>query len=279
MDGSLFFFTFHRANKTIIQKSGPYCLPFSLHKFNKTINLLISLNSFQRTNVQRIVTGEIMDNPAKRTPGQFNVRYSGLPLLNYESTMNVLDTDYKTYAVIWSCSRIGPIGHTDTFWVMTRKRMESGPGMQRAYGVLDKFKVSRTFFIKTDQTSCETLADQEEAIDPTPSSPLSTYGPPAAAEGELDSVLLDGGNETTENKIGTELGPEESLIAVGPEQDVLIEIAENYVPITNNIGYRTQGKDAGAGLELVKDVPEIEVPISPVVEVLKKAAEVGKAQE
>lgn len=156
--------------------------------------------------------------------------------------------------------------------------MESGPGMQRAYGVLDKFKVSRTFFIKTDQTSCETLADQEEAIDPTPSSDLSTYGPPAAAEGELDSVLLDGGNETTENKIGTDLGPEESLIAVGPEQEVLIEIAENYVPITNNIGYRTQAKDAGAA-GLAKEVPEMEVPFSPVVKVLKKAAEVEKAQQ
>lgn len=204
--------------------------------------------------------------------------------------MNVLDTDYKTYAVLWSCSQLGPIGHTDTFWVMTRRRLESGPGMQRAYGVLDKFKVSRTFFIKTDQTACETVADQEEAIDPTPST-MSTYGPPQAETG-LDMVLLDGAANDTDIKNGNELGPEESLISVGPPDEVLINIAENYVPITNSIGYRAQGKDATSGKDVVdceKSVPIVEEDkkskvatteqenilfMSPVVEVLKKAAEV-----
>lgn len=37
--------------------------------------------------------------------------------------------------------------------------------MQYAYGVLDKFKISRTFFVKTDQNNCETTADAEEAED------------------------------------------------------------------------------------------------------------------
>lgn len=229
------------------------------------------------TNVHRIISGEIQDNPAKRTPGQFNVRYTGLPI-TYEATMNILDTDYKSYAVIWSCSRLGPIGHTDTFWLMTRKRMESGPGLQRAYGVLDKFKVSRTFFIKTEQSACETLPDQEEAIDPTPL-PASTYGPPVAeaADSGLDAVLLDGVAPTgTDNKIGDEnlLGPEEGVITVGEEQDVLIELSENYVPITNTIGYR--GKDA-TGEKLAEDKEDEETkdaPAKSIIEVLKKAAEV-----
>lgn len=46
---------------------------------------------------------------------------------------------------------------------MTRDRIPSGPILQRAYGVLDKFKISRTFFVKTDQTDCETAAPAEEA--------------------------------------------------------------------------------------------------------------------
>lgn len=222
------------------------------------------------------------------------MRYTGLPIA-YESTMNVLDTDYKTYAVLWSCNRLGPIGHTDTFWVMTRRRLESGPGMQRAYGVLDKFKISRMFFIKTEQASCETLPDQEEALDPTPS-PASTYGPPAvaesgAAEAGLDAVLLDG---QTDNKIGSDtLGP--NVIAVGGEQDVLIELAENYVPITNSIGYH--GKDASGEMlkaavvdevgqeegnkeavvaveeKKVVETPVAAAPAKSIVEVLKKAAE------
>lgn len=166
--------------------------------------------------------------------------------------------------------------------------MESGPGMQRAYGVLDKFKVSRTFFIKTDQTSCETLPTQEEAIDPTPV-PGSTYGPPvAASDGTgLDAVLLDGPSETDTNKIGEPdllLGADDQIIEVGGEQEVLINLAENYVPITNNIGYH--GKDVvgekltGGGVEeekkTVQEEKKVETPIpaKSIVEVLKKAAEV-----
>lgn len=201
--------------------------------------------------------------------------------------MNVLDTDYKTYAVLWSCNRLGPIGHTDTFWVMTRKRLESGPGLQRAYGVLDKFKVSRTFFIKTEQNGCETLPDQEEALDPTPIPVASTYGPPMAAEttadAGLDVVLLDGvdGNGTdNKGSIDNTLAADDGLITVGGEQEVLIELAENYVPITNSIGYR--GKDAaGEQLQRVEgegekkraeEVVTPAVPAKSIVEVLKKAA-------
>lgn len=48
---------------------------------------------------------------------------------------------------------------------MTRERIPDGPVLQRAYGVLDKYKISRTFFVKTDQTKCETEAAPEEAVD------------------------------------------------------------------------------------------------------------------
>lgn len=37
---------------------------------------------------------------------------------------------------------------------MTRDRNPSVAVMQRAYGVLDKYKISRTFFLKTDQKDC-----------------------------------------------------------------------------------------------------------------------------
>lgn len=37
--------------------------------------------------------------------------------------------------------------------------------MQAAYGLLDKYKISRSFFVKTDQTNCETTAEPDEAID------------------------------------------------------------------------------------------------------------------
>lgn len=50
---------------------------------------------------------------------------------------------------------------------MTRERRPSGPVLQRAYGVLDKYQISRTFFLKTDQENCETVPPAQEAYDPT----------------------------------------------------------------------------------------------------------------
>lgn len=57
---------------------------------------------------------------------------------------------------------------------MTRERLPSGTTMQRAYGVLDKFKISRTFFVKTDQEGCAIAASDINAangITPTSTIP------------------------------------------------------------------------------------------------------------
>lgn len=50
---------------------------------------------------------------------------------------------------------------------MARERLPAGPVLQRAYGVLDKYSISRSFFIKTDQKNCEILPPAQEAYDPT----------------------------------------------------------------------------------------------------------------
>lgn len=46
---------------------------------------------------------------------------------------------------------------------MTRARLPPGDVLQKAYGVLDKFKISRTFFVKTDQESCAVAASDLNA--------------------------------------------------------------------------------------------------------------------
>lgn len=42
---------------------------------------------------------------------------------------------------------------------MTRERLPAGTVLQKAYGVLDKYKISRAFFVKTDQETCALTAD------------------------------------------------------------------------------------------------------------------------
>lgn len=59
---------------------------------------------------------------------------------------------------------------------MTRDRLPSGNTMQKAYGLLDKFKISRTFFVKTDQEGCAVAASDINAangITPTSTVPES----------------------------------------------------------------------------------------------------------
>lgn len=46
---------------------------------------------------------------------------------------------------------------------MTRERLPPGPVLQRAYGVLDKFRISRTFFVKTEQEGCAIVASELNA--------------------------------------------------------------------------------------------------------------------
>ena len=73
-------------------------------------------------NVQRIISGRFTLT-GKGGEGRFTVKYETFPLA-YDASLVVLDTDYKNYAVIWSCSNIGPFGHTETSWV-TRKRVKT----------------------------------------------------------------------------------------------------------------------------------------------------------
>lgn len=49
---------------------------------------------------------------AKADIGTFTVKYTGLPV-SYDTTLHVLDTDYDSFAIVWSCNSLaGPVGHT-----------------------------------------------------------------------------------------------------------------------------------------------------------------------
>lgn len=62
------------------------------------------------TSVQRIVSG-VVNGAVKNSDGILQVKYTSFPV-NYDTNLKILDTDYDSFAVIYSCTRIGPIGHT-----------------------------------------------------------------------------------------------------------------------------------------------------------------------
>ncbi|CAG9855050.1 unnamed protein product [Phyllotreta striolata] len=112
------------------------------------------------TGIKRVIDGQL-ELSGRIGEGKLNVKYSTTPLSS-QATLLVLDTDYENYAILWSCSGFGPLS-AQSAWVMTRERLPAGPVLQNIYGALDKFKISRTFFVKTDQEGCALAASDINA--------------------------------------------------------------------------------------------------------------------
>lgn len=76
---------------------------------------------------------------------------------------------------------------------MARERIPRGEVLQAAYGVLDKYKMNRSFFVQTEQTNCETLPPPMEAVDTmAQKADLEKEGPTAVqpeSEEESDEIL------------------------------------------------------------------------------------------
>ncbi|CAG9759440.1 unnamed protein product [Ceutorhynchus assimilis] len=112
------------------------------------------------TGVKRVIGGNL-DLSSKRTDGKMVIKYNTAPI-STTSTLAILDTDYDNYAVIYSCGGFGPV-NAQSAWLMTRERIPDAQTLQKAYGVLDRYKINRSFFVKTDQEGCAIAASDLNA--------------------------------------------------------------------------------------------------------------------
>lgn len=62
----------------------------------------------------------------------------------------------------------------DNAWVYTRKRNPTATTMNKVYETLDRFQISRTFFLKTDQKDCALGGAFEESAATTSSTEKPT---------------------------------------------------------------------------------------------------------
>ncbi|NP_001153453.1 apolipoprotein D-like precursor [Nasonia vitripennis] len=142
------------------------------------------------TGIKRVLEGEIRKAPSKAEEGKLHVKYTTVPLIPLETQYNVLETDYDTYAVLWSCSGVGPV-HTQNAWIMTRQRLAPGEVLQKAYGVLDKYKISKVFFVKTNQDDCAYLDSLQAEQAAKPTEPPKKNQTPQVAEAEEEQEEED----------------------------------------------------------------------------------------
>ncbi|KAK9869278.1 hypothetical protein WA026_003030 [Henosepilachna vigintioctopunctata] len=65
----------------------------------------------------------------------------------------VLDTDYETYSVIWSCEKHLFVS-SRFLWLLSREQNASDKTVKKMYAVLDKFNIDRSLMVSADQENC-----------------------------------------------------------------------------------------------------------------------------
>jgi len=118
--------------------------------------------------------------------GHYSVRYGfGVPFQGTLTT--IIDTDYKEFAVVYSCtnSLLSGVFHSEYIWILSRDGYLSNPTRQNIYEKLDDLKINRGGLQLSDRSGCPSNTTvQREAIDPgatpQPVVPvvLSTKSPP-----------------------------------------------------------------------------------------------------
>ncbi|CAK1544465.1 unnamed protein product [Leptosia nina] len=83
---------------------------------------------------------------------KLSVRFPSLPV-DIPAPYWVIDTDYDNYALVWSCTDLG-LMHTETSWILTRERNPPQSVIDTVYQAIEKNKIDKTHYIKTDQKNC-----------------------------------------------------------------------------------------------------------------------------
>lgn len=110
------------------------------------VNKQISSLSGIASSIQGFATQK-SSNKAK-----LSIVFPSMPV-HIEGPYWIVDTDYTSYAVVWSCFDYGFVS-TRNAWILTRERHPAVAVLEKAYQAVDKNKISRAFFVRTDQKNC-----------------------------------------------------------------------------------------------------------------------------
>ncbi|KAL6263698.1 hypothetical protein P5V15_003786 [Pogonomyrmex californicus] len=113
----------------------------------KIINKQISSLTGVATSIEGV--GRLID---RSDDPKLTVTFPSLPL-QFDAPYWVLDSDYKSYAVVWSCTNLGVL-NVRNVWILTREPKPPIAVLEKAYQVIDKNNISRAYFIRTDQKNC-----------------------------------------------------------------------------------------------------------------------------
>ncbi|XP_023950161.2 apolipoprotein D [Bicyclus anynana] len=171
------------------------------------------------TGMKRVMGGS-MQTIGREGEGRLIIKYSTMPN-SYDNEYSILDTDYDNFAVMWSCSGIGPV-HIQNAWILTRDRLAPPLVMQYAYSVLDRYRISRTFFVKTSQADCNLLPSP--AADPLSVKTEDIIDAKSAPIANVDIIA-------TEEKVAPVVKKEDPTPEDPQERSAAAEISEEAKPM------------------------------------------------
>jgi len=95
------------------------------------------------------------DNASK--PGKLIVNFDGQPSFARSTTTNynILDTDYDSYAIVYSCSpKFFGLLKSEFLWILTRERNPSASVIQNAMAIIEGQGIDTNRLKLTRQTNC-----------------------------------------------------------------------------------------------------------------------------
>ncbi|KAG4073044.1 hypothetical protein HA402_009463 [Bradysia odoriphaga] len=112
--------------------------------------------------------GKVSGTAAIVSPGKLSVKFNSLPspANNFEANYWILDTDYTTFAVVYSCRDLGGLMSGKMVWILTREQNPDLETLKKAYAVLDKNRITKAYLLRTDHFNCnpETDSLKDEVI-------------------------------------------------------------------------------------------------------------------
>ncbi|XP_046463848.1 apolipoprotein D-like [Daphnia pulex] len=87
-------------------------------------------------------------------PGKLNVYFPGSPSSQAPNYL-ILDTDYDSYAVVWSCSNLGPVSLRFA-WILTRAQVPPTATVNKALAVFQGYAINVNKLKVTNQNNCPT---------------------------------------------------------------------------------------------------------------------------
>ncbi|KAF6214078.1 hypothetical protein GE061_011809 [Apolygus lucorum] len=107
--------------------------------------------------------------------GHASGMFFSYPYFPMDLPYTILDTDYKDFAVAWSCNSLR-FANIRNAWILTRERHPSVGVMENAYSVLDLNGISRAFFYRTDQNNCPDVEESKNSTVTNTHDPQTRHG-------------------------------------------------------------------------------------------------------